>query len=78
MGHYDLLYRCDACHRTHPMGVDIELSGGPRRRTNLRTYTAGKYPPRPIVEFIGCPVWCPQTGKPIVTKDFSRIYLEPL
>lgn len=78
MQHYDLLYDCDECSDTHPMGVKLELKVGPRRKMSVRAYTTERPLPEAITEFIGSPALCPVTGKHFVPSDLNRIYILPL
>lgn len=78
MRYYDLLYYCEQCHDTHPMGVRLELIAGPQHRMNLRAYAAGESLPKAIAELIDNPVLCPISGKSITPNDLSRIYIQPL
>ena len=78
MALYDVSYYCEECHETHPMGVALRLKGAPGHRTSLRAFALDRNLPSVLSEVVGSPVLCPQTGKRIVTRDPTRIFIEPV
>jgi hypothetical protein len=78
MNHFDLLYYCQACRDTHPMGVSVEMPNGPHERLSLNAYRATREIPASIIRLVGTAVLCPRTGKHIVTTDPNRIFIQPL
>lgn len=78
MTFYDVFYYCGECHETHPMGLALQLKGAPRHRASLKAFAIDRNLPSVLSKIVGSPVLCPKTGKRIVTRDPSRIFIAPV
>jgi hypothetical protein len=78
MGVYDVYILCDECFDFHRIGTGITLEDGPANKQSIDEAYAGKKLPSDIASLLNNDFQCPNTGKRIVEKDNSQVFLIPV
>lgn len=75
MSKYDVYVFCDECSVPHPTGIVINIDDGPRSRASIADLYANRNLPPEISQICNKQTICPKTGKSILQRDRSKIYL---
>jgi hypothetical protein len=78
MATYGVYVFCDECGEVHPMGIAIELSGGPVEKASIGDVFQGRELPENIAQLTHNTIICPKTRKPVLQRNNDQVFLVPI